>query len=420
MEFKYLSQKEVEALSEYQLEKYLDEKRVHELKVAKEAAENAAREAAQKVIAENAETVKAETATAIEAAVKVVKDEYDSKLEAAEAAMNRAKGAEHEQRGIKSLQDEIEEFLSTPEAEKQLKTVSSTKDAIFNIETKAMFTAAGSVAPQFAPIVSPGHDAFHARNAIRVYPTSADSISYNQFTYDGTKAGIGTVAQGAEKPELGWILTPKKADVKKIAGWVDVSDEFLDDIVGSRAWLSYELPQAFYDAEDLQLFKGNGAGTNFTGLWFQAANQTFPQGSVTAGSNNIDKIMAGITEVRKLKRAASAVYLSPVAWQEIYINKDSQEAYSYPNQIVMGNDNILRIGGIPVYWSNIFADNEGLVGDFARGAAIFQKKAMEVRYFEQNKDNAIKNIVTVRIEAREALPIYYPEAFKKLRFGSTT
>lgn len=423
--FKKLTKDQYEALSErdqvkyeLQLEAYNEQKE----KETVAAAEKAAREATEKAIEAAKEADKKERDEAIEAAVKVVKDEYDAKIEKAQAEMNRAKIAQNELRGIKTMQDEIMEKLSTEEGEKMMKDFLGGQREKLNVqvEAKAVFKPTGAngsgVAPQFAPIVGPGHDAFHARNVIPVFPTSSDLIKYVRMTVDTSSGGFGMVAEGGQKPNLGYIPTVVDAPVRKIAGLIDVTDEFNDDVVGARAFWAYELPQAYMDAEDLQIFKGNGAGQNLEGLWYQADNQTLPQGSVTTTSNVWDKIAAGITEVRTLKRNTSAVFIDPISYLELLINKDDQSAYTYP--IIMGNDNILRIGGVPIMWSNVFEEGEGLVGDFARGTAIFQKQAMNIRYSDENKDNFEKNMVTIRLEGREALPIYYPESFKKLLLAS--
>ncbi|MEI2271823.1 phage major capsid protein [Sphingobacterium sp. ML3W] len=425
--FKYLTAKEFEALSEYQQEKYLDEKREHEAKIAKEEAEKAGKEAAQKLIDENKEATEKATQEAIDKAIGVVKDEYDKKIEKAQADMNRAKEKELEMRGIKTMRDEIEEKLSTEEGESMLKEfIRGNRSKLdVNLESKAVLKptgAAGSgVAPQFANIVGPGHDTFHARQAIPVYPTTSDLIKYVQFTVDPDADGYKMTGEGDTKGKLGYIPAVKDAPVRKIAGLLDVSDEINDDIVGIRAFWAAELPQAYFDAEDLQVFKGDGTGQNLLGLWYQASSQSLPLGSVTSASNHWDKIAAAITEVRRkpIKRNVTASYISPVAYMELLLNKsDGSGDYDYP--IIMGNDGILRVGDVPVMWSNVFEDAEGVLGDFARGTAIFQRKEMNIRYSEENKDNFEKNLLTIRLEGREALPIYYPESFKKLVFGPAT
>lgn len=437
MEFKYLSPAEFDALSEYKKEKYLDDKTKHERNVAAKAAEAAATKAIdefklelQKEQAEFVDKLNKEQAEAIKTATDAQAKEYADKMETLEAAMKRAKIGEINLR-MKGFSDHIIEKLSTEEGEKMIKEffaghkskfqvkIGDDEDKEFDATIKAMGVPAGGVAPEFTPIVGPGHDEFHARNIIPVFPTTSNAIKFIQYVVDST-AGLGfaTVAVGAQKPSVNYIPTVKTANVHKIAGLLDVPDELMDDVVGFRAWIAYELPKAYMDAEDLLYYKGDGTGENHLGLWYQAADQSFPQGSVTAASNIIDKIVGGITEVRKLKRPTSAVVISAVAWQEIFINKGTTKDYTYP--IILDANGVMRIGGIPIFWSNVFNDAEGLVGDFAHGTAIFQRKAMQIGYFDQNKDNVEKNVITIRLEGRTALPIYYPESFKRLRLTITT
>lgn len=432
MEFKQKSPAEFEALSEYQKEQYLDMKSKHDAEVNAKAAKEAATAAVEAMKAELTasnqvliDALKAEN----KAELDKLSEENKAKLEEVQAAMKRAKVGEANLR-MKGFADHIIEKLSTEEGENMIKQffaghkaqfqvkIGDDEDKEFDTTIKALGVPAGGVAPEFTPIVGPGHDEFHARNIIPVFPTISNAIRFIQYVVDGAATGFATVAVGAQKPTLNYIPTVVTANVVKIAGLLDVPDELLDDVVGFRAWLAYELPKAYLDAEDLQIYKGDGTGTNLLGLWTQAGNQTFPQGSVTAASNIIDKIVAGVTQVRKLKRNTSAVVISAVAWQEIFINKGTTKDYTYP--IILDASGVMRIGGIAIFWSNVFADGEGLVGDFARGTAIFQRKAMQIGYFDQNKDNVEKNIVTVRLEGRIALPIFYPESFKKLLLVITT
>ena len=429
MEFEYMTSKEFEELTEKQQERYLKEKRAHESKEAKAFADEAIKtaiEGIKKDLQKDNEDLIAnlnkEQKEAIEQATKEQAKEFAEKMEAVEVAMKRAKIGEANIR-MKGFSDQIVDKLSTPEGEAMIKAFFAGQKEKFNMELgedeiKALGVPSGGVAPEFSPIVGPGHDEFHARNIIPVFPTISDLVKFIEFTTTGETAGFATVAAGAQKPTLAYTGTVKEAPVRKIAGLLDVQDELLDDVVGFRAWIAYELPKAYMDAEDLQIYKGDGSGTNLLGLWHQAGNQTFPQGSVTAASNTIDKVMAGITQVRKLKRNTSAVVLSPVAWQEIFINKGTEDIYTYP--IILDANGVLRVGGVPIFWSNVFTDGEGLVGDFARGCYIWQRKAMQIGYFDQNKDNVEKNVITIRLEGRIALTINYPQAFKKLLLSVTT
>lgn len=419
--FKVLSKSEYEALSEREQVKYELQLEAYKEAEQKRIANEAAKEAINEMKLELAEANKVQLEELSEAnklALKELAEKYDMKVEDLEAKLKQAKISEVKTR-MGTMSDEIMEKLSTEEGEKLLKAFinGQAKNFKVDLEAKAMLTPAGGVAPEFTPIVGPGHDDIHARNVIPVFPTLADVIRYVQFTVDPAAAGIGTVAPGELKPDMGYISAVVNANVVKIAGLLDIADEMLDDVVGLRAWLAYELPKAYMDAEDLQIFKGDGTGENLLGLWYQADAQTFPVGSVTQASNIIDKIAAGGTEIRLLKRSANTAFVSPVEYMEIFINKGNTEEYTYP--IVLDTRGNVTIAGIIVYWSNVFEEGEGVVGDFSRGTAIFQRKGMELRYSDQHKDNFARNVVTIRIEARIALPIYYPEAFKKL-FTPTT
>jgi HK97 family phage major capsid protein len=338
------------------------------------------------------------------------------------AQLSRAKIGEVGER-MKDFSSHIVEKLSGEEGEKMIRDFFKGQRERLNFDVdsdslKAVVTMpAGAVAPDFLPIVGPGHDDIHARNAIPVFPTISDVVKFVRMTYTGDNAGFATVGVGQTKPELLYTSSLEEANVRKIAGWINVPDEIMDDVVGFRSWLAYELPKAYLDAEDMQIFKGDGTGLNLLGLWTQADYQSPVFGSVVvATANHWDQLMAAITEIRTRKRSTSAVFVSPIFYMELWINKGNTDEYSYP--VVMSENGILSVAGVPIYWSNTFENYEGIAGDFARGASIHQRKAMNIAYSTENQDNFITNVVTVRLEGRIALAIRVPDAF--LRLGVVT
>lgn len=419
--FVYKTPAEFEALSQYEQEKYLDQKKAHEAEQAKENAKKTAKETVEEMRKEIEEENEKQLRKLIEENEKAMLEQaekHGQDIEELKEILKRAKVGEINAR-LKGMPEHIVEKLSTPDGEAMIKGFFAGQKEKLNFEVDAdtlkapISVPTGGVAPEFIPIVGPGHDDIHVRNLVPVFPTVSDIIKFVQFTYtNGTNAGFGTVAAGAAKPELAYTSAIAEAPVRKIAGWLDVPDEVMDDIVGFRAWIAYELPKAYLDAEDMQFLKGDGTGTNILGLWTQASYQTLPWGTVTVASNKWDKTIAAITEIRTRKRSTSAGLVSPLFYMEYWINKSSTNEYTYP--IIMGDDGVLRVAGVPVYWSNVFTGYQGLVGDFARGASIHQRKAMTIAYSGENKDNFVKNIVTIRLEGRVALAIRIPAAFLRL------
>jgi hypothetical protein len=77
-----------------------------------------------------------------------------------------------------------------------------------------------------------------------------------------------------------------------------------------------------------------------------------------------------------------------------------------------GNGLVPQLSGLRVLIQNQIAAGTFLVGD-PRTTAIFDRAGTTVRVFEQDQDNAIKNLITVVIEKRLALVNYRPSAWVK-------
>lgn len=431
MKFEYLTKAQFEALTDYQKEKYADEKRSHEMKETAEAAKVAAETAAGVAV----EAVKTELTATIDAqkveiaALTVKIDETDKKREAVEAKMERiqAKQTESEMSGLKA---EIAEMFANKESEgsKQLASFKSKKSFNVELEGKGLLAekapgviavGTGTTAQQWLQPIGIPHETVQARDIINVYPTEFPSINYVQFTKkDGS---IASVAAGATKPQFDYTPTGKLAPVIKIAGWVSVQEEFLDDVVGSGAFLAQELPWAYKDEETRQVFKGNGT-TELNGLYANVATALNYAGFMAAGtnSNGWDKLVVGLTNSRRSLRPGDAIWVSPEAYGELLMNKsegDVQE-YDYPIQATTAGQ--LAIGGIPIYFHTVFNATEGLSGNFSRGVALWQRKGITLRTSTEADQNFFKNLVTFLIEARMAMTPFFPESFKKIDFTRTT
>lgn len=434
--FKYKNAAELAKMSEYELEKYQDEKARHEAALAeakgKEAGEAAGKEAADKAV----EAVKTELNKTIDAQKEEIGkitlglSEMDKKYEAALTEMNKAKAKVRDE-DSKTMQSEILEALTAKDSEgrRQLENYSQSKTPVnFEIKGRSVLKAPGVIGVTsgttqqdwLAPIGIP-HEQTQARDIIPIFSTTRDTIKYVQFTKkDGS---IGSVDPGALKPQIDYNSTPKTAPVIKIAGWVTTQEEFLDDVDGAAEWLAQELPWAYKDEETRQVFKGNGVAATpdeLTGLYSSVATAVNYSGSVSAASNRWDKIAMALTNTRRALRPGDAIWTSPEDYMELLINKSSgaTQVYDYPIQASTGGQ--LYIGGIPIYYHTVFNAGEGLAGNFKRGVALFQRKAITLRTSTEHDQNFTHNLVTWLIEARVAMPVFFPESFKKINMNVTT
>jgi HK97 family phage major capsid protein len=376
---------------------------------------------AQELVAEEAKKLNEELKKSNEAQAEQIKgltvkmDESERAVKDALTKMNRLKEEQNAGR-VKTMASTIYDTLG--EHQEKMSSFVKNKHA-FDIEMKAVGTMgvpAGTVAPQYEAPLGIAHELVHARNSIAVSPTSSNMIKYNQFVKK--EGAITTVAAGALKPQFDYNVVAKEAAVKKIAGFVQLHDEFLEDIIGARDFLSTELPQALLDAEDMQVFKGDGTGENLSGLYTNAQALSLPMGTVNTDSNGWDKLAASLTQIRKNLRGANAIWVSPEDYLSLLINKASGSGeYDYP--IIANAAGQITVGGVPVYQHGIFAAGEALVGDFARGTRIFQKMGAIIKFSTEHGTNFTTNQTTVLIEERIALPIYFPDSFVKVNMTAT-
>lgn len=353
--------------------------------------------------------LKGEITEELKKEVKVLQDQHD-KLS---AKVKDADFGKVMNRNRKSLTDMIGEGLEK-EGETIEKKLQNRQNFEVQLDQKQIATVPDSVQPDFQPIQGIPHESFHMRSIIPVSPTVSNAIRYVRMTLGSEGNTIDTVAEGALKPELNYTPTVETANVYKIAGWVTVTDEFLEDIVGSRDWLASELPMALFDVEDEKILNGTGVG-DIEGLFTIATPLALPQGEVTDASNLWDKLAAALAQIRRANRVANGIIVSPEDYMALLINKDDQNAYTYPAIFGMAP---LNVAGVPVYQTSALEQGEILVGDFARGVRIFQRMGPVVRYAFEHAENFTSNLVTVLIEERIALPIYYPDSFISVTPGT--
>jgi len=107
---------------------------------------------------------------------------------------------------------------------------------------------------------------------------------------------------------------------------------------------------------------------------------------------------------------ADGIVLNPINWAEIELLKTTDRAYLMADPAGRLTP---TLWGRPVVATKSLADNEALVGAFQLGAQIWQAETANITVSNQDRDNFVKNMVTILAELDEALTVYRPEAFVK-------
>jgi HK97 family phage major capsid protein len=216
------------------------------------------------------------------------------------------------------------------------------------------------------------------------------------------------IAEGAEKPEAALALEEKTSPVRKIAVWLPVTDEQLEDVPQARSYVNNRLPFMVKQRLDGQILVGNGEESNLKGILNVTNVQTQEKGADPVP----DAIYKAITKVRVTGRALpNAVILHPNDWQGIRLLRTEDGIYIWGSPSEAGPE---RIWGLPVVQSDGITENTGLVGDFANFSELAIRRGISVEVSDSHSDFFIKNKQAIRAEMRAALIVYRPTAFAKV------
>lgn len=244
----------------------------------------------------------------------------------------------------------------------------------------------------------------HVRNFLAGGSMSGDSLSYTRESAI-TNATAG-VAQGALKPQSDVSLEEVRDQAKKIATHLRFSSEMLDDIPLLSSYLATRFLKKLRVEEDRQIIYGNGSATQLTGISTVAAPFFADAGSILYFADVVSRSKAFIAGK---EYGATAVMIHPEDYSKyIETAKDDEGRYLFPDIYTTQNINISKL---PIIATTAITEGDFLIGDFSMGAQLFDRKTAEMRMYEQDQDNAVKNLITAVFEERVALAIYRPDVF---------
>jgi HK97 family phage major capsid protein len=283
--------------------------------------------------------------------------------------------------------------------------------AVGNMGSSTNLTGSYFVAPTVVPgVVMQPYNQVHMRNLLTTGTTNSNVVRYVRD--NGGEGGPTTVAEAATKPQMDRDLQVYDANVRKIATYLRVPEEMIEDIEYLTSFLTNIGTEETLAVEDTQILYGDGTGQNLSGLFTNAT--AFADLGVVTAPNRFDVLRSAQTQLRIAKRTPNFAIVNPLDYFLMTSAKDSTNNYILQGG---GNGLVPSLDGVPIYQMNQVVSGDFLVGD-SRAAQIFFRSNISVRFYEQDQDNAIKNLVTIVIEERLALPIYYTTGFVKGTFSA--
>ena len=245
---------------------------------------------------------------------------------------------------------------------------------------------------------------------------SSEAISGNSYTFfrmgatDLPNNYDGKTAQGAEKPQIHPTYTPITGALQKIAAHLKETDELLDDapylesVVRGRG--AYEL-QKVIEAYLVSTLLGT-SGIDVT---------------VNSGISFDNLLKAKMAVNANTGYDADAIIINPADLQTLLLTKDGGNSGQYlmggPAYAPYGNGAYgayLPIWGMKVVATSAISSGTAIVGAFKACASVITKagEGFRVEVANQNEDDFVKNMVTVRIEERILEAVRLPGGFAKV------
>jgi HK97 family phage major capsid protein len=281
------------------------------------------------------------------------------------------------------------------------------------LQATTLSEAAGSGGPLVLPDYQPGvlpllFKRLVVADLIAPGTTESNLISYMKETTFTNAAA--TVAEGGPKPESTLVFAAATSAVQKIAHWIPVTEEMLEDFAQTKSIIDARLRLGLDLVEEDQLLNGDGTPPNLRGL-MNLAGLTAAQ--ARGADTNADAIFKQMTTI------ATTVFvmpdgfvINPANWMTIQLTKNA--AGNYLGNGPWAPASPPTLWGIPGAVTPSIVANTAFVGAFRSCAQVFRRGGVRVESSNSHASFFTSNLVAVRAEERLALAAYRDAAFGKV------
>ena len=283
----------------------------------------------------------------------------------------------------------------------------------FNKSLGSDAASAGSlIQPMQVPgIIMPGLRRLTIRDLLAQGRISSNSLEYVREEVFTNNADV--VAEKALKPESDITFSKQTANVKTIAHWVQASRQVMDDAPMLQSYVNNRLMYGLALKEEGQLLNGDGTGDDLEGL--NKVATAYDTALNVAGDTRADIIAHAIYQVTESEFSASGIVLNPRDWHNIALLKDNEGRYLFGGPQAFAS-NIMW--GLPVVPTQAQATGTFTVGGFDMASQVWDRMDATVEVSREDRDNFVKNMLTILCEERLALAHYRQTAIIKGSFSS--
>lgn len=248
------------------------------------------------------------------------------------------------------------------------------------------------------------------RDLLSVQQTGMNSIPYiREYTPATTEVGASSVVEGGLKPEVAALFETVDATARKIAGWLPVTSEIVEDAPTLKGYIDTRLVYMLLLREEQQIMNGSGTAPMLPGI----RNASGVQSAAFVSGDPVATIGNALGKIEAVDGDPDGIAIHPTDfWDLMVLRHSSPLDFGYSGNLPYGAPPNTLWGVRCVRSRSVTAD-EALVGSWALGATLFEREAPTVRTLDQHSDYAIYNKLVILAEERVALAIHRPDFFVK-------
>ena len=216
-----------------------------------------------------------------------------------------------------------------------------------------------------------------------------------------------TVAEAGTKPESTLVFAAESEAVRKIAHWLPVTEEILEDVPAMRSYIDARLELGVQLKEDDSVLNGTDVAPDLNGILVRAGLAAAVARGADSNADAVIRQIAAIENATNLP--VDGIVMNPTNWLSIQLMKDANGNYINGNPFAAPQRPTLW--GRPVALTPAIAAGTALVGAFKAGGQIFRKGGLRVEASNSHASFFVNNLVAIRAEERLALVIYRESAF---------
>ncbi len=281
--------------------------------------------------------------------------------------------------------------------------------ADIDVDLKTLFQTSAGWAPESLRI--PRVELYPTRRLmvtdyIPQIPTTQSSIKYMEETTHTDNSA--EAAEGAAAAESALALTEQSQTVEKVATFIPVTEEQLEDVPAAEAYLNNRLTYMVLKRLDGQVLEGTGS----TPLLYGTLNVTSIQSQAKGTDPTPDAIYKCFTSIRSSGFAEpSVLFINPTDWQAVRLLRTADGIYIFGSPMEVGPT---RIWGVPLLETTAVTVNTALCGDYTMYAALYLRRGITVEMSSGYSDYFVKGKFAVKATLRAAMVHYRPEAFGEI------